>query len=222
MESTTNKIADTVTRPTLTVDFLDELIRDKLDNSAGSANPRQLRWLRETFRFLFSIIWQPPYDSRTGANDKDDHLGLEDCFKLVAYTFFVSHNAEFHYNWSYLLDKIGEFSDFLLRFKQHIQFVIDDINRLVGELAASEAKMVEFSIDNYLKIRYLPKKNRFDASIELHSLGRILKVSKDSYRMIISVDAVEVAAQNRKLRDQDSYKTLVNLMNNAMPPQAQL
>lgn len=125
----------------LTISKLGEGLIDSLDN----ANNVVTAYFREKCRlinYLFTVVGGEINNSRLRCPDKDD---IDRDEILLAYTFLLSSENNFNYNWSYLLEKKGALDRFFSRFKESIQQIVDDLNYVLTEYKHKAKVKLEFN-----------------------------------------------------------------------------
>lgn len=175
-------------RPILDVKNIGEMIISSIDKQSDKAinENRLLEYKRLLLNFLFNNIAKKSVDKKTNKLD-DQHPLIED-ENLILYTFFISYNEQFNFEWSYLLSKLDEIEKFMLRFREHINYVCNDISELLKCISFENDTV--FIIDDYLKISYSHNNKSLNAEIQFKEIHKILNCKKDFYTLKILYGSV--------------------------------
>lgn len=189
-----NKEMETIVKrpkPRILVPQLAEMIISSMDemyNKGACEDERLYHYKRVLVNFLFGKV-------ALDLEECDFFSLLEENEALILFTFYVSENKQFDFEWSYLLSKIENIKSFMKDFKKYIVFVCRDISEVIN-LVPFEDDVV-FLIDNCLKIIYNYNDNKISAEILMSEFQRILKCKKDYYSVIIQYKFKGVFLLNR-------------------------
>lgn len=181
--------------PTLTVKNLGEMIISSIDKQhpQNKNEDRLFEFKRSLLNFLFNCIAKK-------SGNKDLHRladlpPLREDENLILYSFFISHNEQFNFEWSYLLSKFDRIEKFLLTFREYINYICNDINDLFKNIPFENN--VIFLIDDYLKISYSNDNRNLNAEIQIKEIHKILNCKKDSYTLQIFYNSEIVTSLDR-------------------------
>lgn len=200
-------------KPMLTIKRLGEMIISSMDKQyeQDKDDNRLFQFKRILINYLFNGI-------ATRIEDKNSSkvfvpLPLTEDENLILYTFFISENNQFNFEWSYLLSKIDKIEGFLLRFKRYINFICSDISELIQHISF-ESKAI-FRIDDFLKVSYIPKYNELHAEIILKEFPGILNCKEDCYTLKILYQSKTAISLNRtsKINVKNASKNIETLIN---------
>lgn len=167
---------------------LDKVIEDERRDD----NLRLIKFKRHFLNYLFRRIVTRELD---GNNKLKDIEPLEEDDNLILYSYFLSQNSNFHFEWSYLLSKIILLEEFLITFRQHINFVCDDITKLIKRISFNDN--IQFVIDKYLVIEYFHEENAFDANIDLNYISQLFQCKGNSYKVEIEYKSQRLISLSR-------------------------
>lgn len=71
--------------------------------------------------------------------------------QLVSFTFFLQANPQFSYLWSYLLKKIEDYGDFLIKYESFIDRFMADISQL-EEKIKHNGKSLCYNVNDFIRI----------------------------------------------------------------------
>lgn len=195
MENTINQVDESIAGhpvdfsitpiPSLTPKMIGEQVLSNLekfieDERLHDDNLRLINFKRHLLNYLFKRIATREIDNNNKLKDIEP---LEEDDNLILFSFFLSQNSNFHFEWSYLLNKIARLDEFLVTYRKHINYVCEDISELVKRIKFNEN--VQFIIDKYLSITYFPKVNAFDSKINLDLMSQLLLCLGNSYKVDI-------------------------------------
>lgn len=117
---------------------------------------------------------------------------------LLTFTFFLSSNSDFPYNWNYLINKNKQYYAYLDKFKEYIDFVTADLSDIMDGMETGINIM--FRIDGIFTINVQKQDNRADlkCTTEMDAIHKIFGISRDSYDLAVSVEDAFIGEYNRK------------------------
>lgn len=204
-------------KPTLTVKKLGEMIISSMDEQheqeKDKDDNRLFQFKRILINFLFNGIATKSED--INASKLVDWSPLIEDDYLVLYTFFISNNEQFNFEWSYLLSKIDKIEEFLLKFRRYINFICSDIDELIKHIPFEDNAV--FVIDDYLKISYYNNDKSVKAEIKHNELHRILNCKEEYYSLKVIYKFKTAILLNRTLKidtkkASEKIKTLMNII----------
>ena len=191
-------------RNLLTRDSLWNAIRQNLSDQKNSDDSYQ-RQVSQKEQVL-SVLFNP---NMWGKEDMDNTLEsqvellVNRDSNLCAYTFFLCSNPQFKYNWSYLLNKIGSASEretyayVLMKFKQFIDLMIDDINFFFKNIHSLGISL-KFVINRFIKINWSKEKG-YEVDIELNELSKVVRTASDNgYVLMAYLGSTLLGVYNRE------------------------
>lgn len=184
-------------KPMLTPQSLGEMIIKYIDDKKDDIqhNTRLFLAKRNLLNYLFRGI---------GKKSKDDLAKdtlsnpLKEDDNLILYTFYLSQNKQFNFEWSYLLSKYEKIEKFIKTFNGYINYICIDINNLI-KLLSFEGE-IEFQIDGYLTIHYKPN-STIEAQIELDKLNKLLCCKDNYYSLKILFGTKTIISLNRSTKE---------------------
>lgn len=203
-----NKVSNNLV-PELTVKSLGEMLIayiDTINDSNEQQDKRLLVVKRQLINFLFNGIGRKSKDCL----EQDGMFNpLKEDDNLILYTFYIAHNQQFNFHWSYLLQKINKLENFIKTFNMYINFVCSDISKFIQILPVTDN--TTFIVDEYLTIIYCPHHNKIEARIELDNIQKIIQCKKDFYKLKISSNAKTIISLSRSAKE--SIETSINRIN---------
>ena len=176
----------------ITVSMLHKAIIDGLnpDNFDESTNARYVNEKTGILELLFHYA---------GRKEKDSTQEKEmSRLTLLAFSFFISANSDFPYNWSYLINKNNQYYGFLDKFKDYINFIAADLSEIMERLDASFD--ITFRIDGMFNVNVQKQNNRAElrCTTETESIHKIFGISRDSYDLSVFVEDTFIGEYRRK------------------------
>ena len=176
----------------ITVSMLHKAIIDGLnpDNFDESTNARYVNEKTGILDLLFHYAGRKEEATNEKANSR---------LPLLAFSFFLSSNSDFPYNWSYLINKNKQFYDFLDKFKDYINFVAADLSEIMEGLDAGFD--ITFRIDGMFTVNVQKQNNRAElrCTTETESIHKIFGISRDSYDLAVFVENTFIGEYRRKM-----------------------
>lgn len=171
----TNKKSFVLTPDDLANGILDCLDEDKYSGSL----PRHFKEFRQVLNFLLC------FDGNRQRGNTNAETGEP---ALVAYSFFLSGNTTFPYNWSYLLKKNGEFAAFRQRFADYITLLTKDLTSILSQLQKNIHLTI--NIDGYLTIAICKEEEEIHltCNINFDKIPQLYTIKKDRYQLNLSAD----------------------------------
>lgn len=113
-----------------------------------------------------------------GLNEKT-RIEIEN--NLLAYTFMLSRNPQFPFEWTYLLGKVEKLKMFYLDINRYFKFLISDINAIIAKLQPHTN--LKFIVDRFLTITYFYDHEIFTADVDFSEAWRLTTVKGDKYQL---------------------------------------
>ncbi len=109
---------ENITRESLAEDIIAYFEKKARSRTIDETQKQALVTVKKAFKYFTDI---------TVVNDVKRN---ESC--LFGYAYFVGNGKNFEYNQSYLDAKINDYSDFLKKYKKHIDFIIEQTNKIIN------------------------------------------------------------------------------------------
>ena len=175
----------------ITVSMLHKAIIDGLnpDNFDESTNARYVNEKTGILDLLFHYAGRKEEVTQEKAMSR---------LPLLAFSFFLSSNSDFPYNWSYLINKNKQFYDFLDKFKDYIVFVTADLSEIMEGLDAGFD--ITFRVDGMFTVNVQKQNNRAElrCTTETETIHKIFGISRDSYDLAVFVGDAFIGEYRRK------------------------
>ncbi|MGN0225566.1 MAG: hypothetical protein ACI4A7_05745 [Prevotella sp.] len=192
MEMKEQNKAEQEKRQLITVSLFHQAIIDGLnpDDHDESIKTRYFKEKTEILELLFYY-----------AGRKEEYTTQEKAksrLPLLAFSFYLSANSDFPYNWNYLINKNKQYNDYLDKFKDYIDFVTSDLSEIMDGMEGSIE--ITFRIDGMFTVNVHKQNNRADlkCATEMDTIHKIFGVSRDSYDLAVFVNDVFIGEYRRK------------------------
>lgn len=176
-----------ITVPMFHEAIIDGLNPDDLDES------KKTRYFKEKTAILdFLLYYASRKEEDTAQEKKKSRLSL------LAFSFFLSSNSDFPYNWNYLISKNQHYYDYLGKFKEYIDFVTADLSEIMDGTADSID--MTFRIDGIFTVNVQKQDNRAElrCTTEMDSIHKIFGISRDAYDLAVFVEDAFIGEYRRK------------------------
>jgi len=171
--------------------------------------------IRKIVNFLFDYRnWQ------SGSFRETTIASLDEDPILHTFAYFIQSNADFCYNWSYLIGKLEKYLEFLTDFQSHIDYMVNDVEIICNNIRVPwngiqlvlEGYVTLFLKDEkpYYSIEFAPqefhrlimsKKGKYHLTLKFH------KATVGNFERFIKSDALHIANQiNILLHNSKNYQ----------------
>lgn len=176
----------------ITVTMFHQSIIDGLNPNELNES-KKTRYFKEKTEILEHLLYYACSKEEDRAKEK-----TESKLPLLAFSFFLSSNSDFPYNWNYLISKNQHYYNYLDRFKEYIDFVTTDLSEIMDKM--EEDIYVTFRIDGIFTINVHKHNNsaELECTTDLDSIHRIIGISRDSYDLAMFRGDVFIGEYRRK------------------------
>lgn len=191
MEMKEQNKAEQEKRQLITVPMFHQAIIDGLnpDDLDESINSRYFKEKTEILELLFYYAGRKEDTTQEKAKSR---------LPLLVFSFFLSANSDFPYNWNYLINKNKQYNDYLDMFKEYIDFVTSDLSEIMDGMESSID--ITFRIDGMFTVYVQKRNNRAEikCATDMDTIHKIFGVSRDSYDLAVFVNDVFIGEYRRK------------------------
>lgn len=165
-----------ITVPMLHRAIIDGLNPDDLDESIKT------RYFKEKTEILELLFYYACRKEEDTTQEK-----AKSRLPLLAFSFFLSSNSDFPYNWNYLINKNKQYYDYLDKFKEYIEFVTADLSEILEGL--DDGIDMLFRVDCMFIVSVQKRSNHvvLKCTTEMDSIHKIFGISRDSYDLTVFV-----------------------------------
>lgn len=165
------------------------------ENAEGSLKEQGglQRDIKYKMKALQSILYLEVPDLILSGNECDEEKDkklieekVENDELLFGYTFHVSSNPKFKYNWNYMRKQLDDkYVDFLFNAKRFFKFVFRDINVLTDVLRGIKEAHAVF--DGFVDVAFSDDTPRVSAKILWEHFHRIANVGRANYMVSVMI-----------------------------------
>lgn len=157
---------------------------DKLDDEKHLGENRHSNQIKIVLEDLFNpTSWEIDVSKKETPEEQrkakaDDLVKVKS--QLVSFTFFLQANPQFSYLWSYLLKKIEDYRDFLIKYESFIDRFMADISQLEDKVRHN-GKTLCYSVNDFIRIT-IKETVLSDVNLDLKNFSSsLLKSASDKH-----------------------------------------
>jgi hypothetical protein len=118
----------------------------------------------------------------------------------LGYIFSLQESEPFVYMWSCMREKLGTYVEYLQNFQHYLNFVVNDINEIIGNLAVWN--QVTLIVDGVFSIKLSDDAPYFQFELsEKDDIMGLLKIDKSRYSLRVKMGPSTIAVFDRFEKD---------------------